>query len=35
MKKMKEDFENFCLKESFGNFATNYNKFANQIDLDL
>lgn len=33
--KKKEDLENFRSRKSFGNFATNYNKFVNKIDLDL
>ena len=32
---MEKDYENFRSKESFGNFETNYNKFANTINLDF
>ena len=32
---MEKDYENFRSMESFGNFETNYNKFANTIDLDF
>ena len=30
----KEDVANFCLKEVVGNFATNWYKLVNLIDLD-
>ena len=33
-KEKTKDFENFLSNEPFGNFATNCNKLANEIDLD-